>query len=382
MASIHHRPDRKLPWRVIWREPGTGKQTSKSFATNADAKAHKATVEVELGTGEYVPTEAGAVTIATWAEYCTAEVWTVRPSTVARNAQTLKSMILPAFGHMRLDSVAHADVQAWVKQLEREGYAPATVRKAWATLSKLYGTALAGTPRVRNNPCNGIVLPELPHHAARFLTVDQVHTLADAIGPRYRALVYTGAMAGLRAGELFGLRWGNVDLDAGHLDVVEAVKEFDGGHEIGAPKTKRSRRRIPVSGFLAAELADHRRRMFAEGTDTGPDAFVFTAPDGGHIRATNFRARMWKRATVAAGLDGLVLHELRHTAVALWIATGVCSPNQVAARAGHSSVSVVLDRYGHLYPADSARVDAALDAMFARTDTATIHNIADARDAR
>ena len=78
---------------------------------------------------------------------------------------------------------------------------------------------------------------------------------------------------------------------------------------------------------------------------------------------TALRGRVWRPATVAAGLDGLKVHELRHTAVALWIAAGA-SPKEVAARAGHTSVKTVLDVYGGLYPeADTALRD-RLDAMF------------------
>ena len=67
--------------------------------------------------------------------------------------------------------------------------------------------------------------------------------------------------------------------------------------------------------------------------------------------------RVWRPATRAAGLEGLRIHDLRHTAVALWIAAGA-GPKDVAARAGHTSVSFTLDRYGHLYPeADRALRD-------------------------
>ena len=76
---------------------------------------------------------------------------------------------------------------------------------------------------------------------------------------------------------------------------------------------------------------------------------VFTAPKGGLLRVIAFRARIWRPATRTAGLDGLRIHDLRHTAVALWIAAGA-NPKEVAARAGHTSVSFTLDRYGHLYP--------------------------------
>ena len=88
-----------------------------------------------------------------------------------------------------------------------------------------------------------------------------------------------------------------------------------------------------------------------------PEGFAVTAPQGGPLRVTAFRARVWRSATRAAGLDGLRLHDLGHTAVALWIAAGA-NPKEVAARAGHASVSFTLDRHGHLYPeADTALRD-------------------------
>jgi integrase len=92
-------------------------------------------------------------------------------------------------------------------------------------------------------------------------------------------------------------------------------------------------------------------------------AYVFTAPAGGPLRATGFRGRVWRPTTVVAGLDGLKVHELRHTAVALWIAAGA-SPKEVAARAGHTSV-FTLDRYGGLFEGHDWELRDRLDAMFA-----------------
>jgi integrase len=76
-----------------------------------------------------------------------------------------------------------------------------------------------------------------------------------------------------------------------------------------------------------------------------------------------FRARIWRPATRTAGLDGLRIHDLRHTAVALWIAAGA-NPKEVAARAGHTSVSFTLDRYGHLYPESDAALRDRLDVIY------------------
>ena len=90
---------------------------------------------------------------------------------------------------------------------------------------------------------------------------------------------------------------------------------------------------------------------------------MFTAPEGGPLRVRGFRARMWQPATRAAGLEGLRIHDLRHTAVALWIAAGA-NPKEVSARAGHASVSFTLDRYGHLYPEAETALRDRLDLLY------------------
>jgi integrase len=93
------------------------------------------------------------------------------------------------------------------------------------------------------------------------------------------------------------------------------------------------------------------------------EAFVFTAPEGGRLRVNAFRARTWRQAVLAAGLDGLRIHDLRHTAVALWIAAGA-NPKEVSVRAGHASVSFTLDRYGHLYPEADTALRNRLDDLY------------------
>jgi Phage integrase family len=98
----------------------------------------------------------------------------------------------------------------------------------------------------------------------------------------------------------------------------------------------------------------------------GPaDAHVFTAEKGGVLRTSNFRIKVWLPAVRAAGLAPLRPHDLRHTAVALWIAAGA-NPTEVSVRAGHTSVSFTLDRYGHLFPGHDAELRDRLDAMHAQ----------------
>ncbi len=109
--------------------------------------------------------------------------------------------------------------------------------------------------------------------------------------------------------------------------------------------------------MAADPLAEHLRTY-----DRQPDDLVFTAPGGGPVQLNVWRQRFWAPAVRDAGLAHLRPHDLRHTAVALWMAAGA-NPKEVAARAGHTSVSFTLDRYGHLLPGSEQRLNDALDAL-------------------
>ncbi len=115
---------------------------------------------------------------------------------------------------------------------------------------------------------------------------------------------------------------------------------------------------MPIPRFVAEELTTH----LTEFADAAPEALVFPGADGGALRSNAWRARHWRPAVRAAGLEPLRPHDLRHTAVSLWIAAGA-SPKQIATWAGHTSVSVVLDRYGHLFPGHEEAVLARLENL-------------------
>jgi integrase len=265
----------------------------------------------------------------------------------------LRRYALPHFGDLALVAISQRDVRAWVAELSTFGLAPATVQKAYQLLGKVMGAAVdAGM--VMQTPCRRVPLPKVEREEMRFLAPAEIARLADVIDPRYRALVLFAAYGGLRIGELAGLRRGRVDLLRGTVQVAEIVTEVGGVLRFGPPKTRASRRTVGLPRAVVDELAAHMARA---GGPTDPDAFIFTAPQGGPLRVIAFRARVWRPATRKADLDGLRIHDLRHTAVALWIAAGA-GPKEVATRAGHTSVSFMLDRYGHLYPeADTALRD-------------------------
>jgi integrase len=244
-----------------------------------------------------------------------------------------------------------------VADLSTRSLAPATILKAYQLFGKVMAAAVdAGY--LAQTPCRNVPLPTVEREEMRFLTPIEIVTLAETIRPIYRALVFTGAYGGLRIGELAGLRRRRIDLLRGMVEVAEIITEVSGRLHIGPPKTRASRRTIGLPRFVVRELEAH----LAGNTD--PDSYVFTAPQGGPLRIIAFRNRVWRPATNAAGLEGLRIHDLRHTAVALWIAAGA-SPKEVATRAGHTSVSFTLDRYGHLYPEADTLLRDRLDALHA-----------------
>lgn len=366
MASIEKRDtSRGIRYDVRYRDPA-GKQRKRSFKKLDDARKFDRTVEADVLRGEWTDPRDARVTFGDWWERWWATTVNLRPSTRARDQGYARRHVLPRFGPIPLGEIDHTMVATWVADLAASGLAPATTVKTAQILGKTLRGAV-DADMIRTNPAARVKLPRIERQEMLFLTPAQVAALADAIDPRYRAFVLTGAYCGLRLGELAGLRPNRIDLLRRRIEVAEILVEVSGRHHLGPPKTRAGRRSVPVPKVVAEALQAH--------LDSFARATVFPAPDGGLLRASTFRARIWTPACVATGLgaltkgdrgrghyNGLRIHDLRHTAVALWIDAGA-SPNEIARRAGHSSIVTVLDRYGHLLPSHEDAVTDALDVM-------------------
>jgi len=168
------------------------------------------------------------------------------------------------------------------------------------------------------NPCTVKGAGQERTPEMRFATVVQVAALADAISPRYRALVLVAAYGGLRWGELVGLKVKRVDLLHGRVSVAEQVAEVNGRLIPGPPKTEAGRRTVTLPALAAVALAEH----LGEFAEPGPGGLGVPGPEGGYLRRSNFRRRWWLPATRAAGVEGLRFHHLRHSAPTLALAAG------------------------------------------------------------
>ena len=196
----------------------------------------------------------------------------------------------------------------------------------------------------------------------RFLTVDELHRLADCaaqypipeVGQQYRALVLVMGMCGLRWGEAAALRVKRVDLLRRRLVVAESVTEVGGRLVWGTPKSHQSRS-VPIPRSLVD--------LLAEVTSTRQlDDLVFTTWRGHPLRSKNFRRDIFDNAANDAGLEGLTSHELRHTAASLAVSAGA-NVKAVQKMLGHASAAMTLDVYAGLFGDDLDGVAERMDLL-------------------
>jgi integrase len=277
-------------------------------------------------------------------------------------------------------------VQRYVNRLAADpAISPSLVRSIYATLraSTSYGVRMN---LVRVNPCSKIDLPRPRRSEMLFLTAGEVRSLAEAIDPFYRVLVYFAAYTGLRAGELLALRRKDVDLLRGVVHVRRALKDVSGHLEFG-PTKNRAERTVTLPRFLREMLAEHLSDSLPGGS--GPESLVFPSRTGKPLRHNAFRQRHFKPAIVGdpergvppalpAEKAGLRFHDLRHTAASLSVAAGA-NVKQVSTRLGHSSVVITLDRYTHLFPDGEEALAEQLDATFAAAANAPATNVVELR---
>lgn len=355
MAFVEKRgPNR---WRARYRGPDH-RERSKTFARRADAERWLHQVEAEKARGAWIDPRLGRKAFGDWAREWFEGAAHLRPSSRARVESDLRVYLLPRFGARALATITPVEVRSFVADLSAAGLSPASVRKAYNVLSPMMRAAVeAGL--IGRSPCLGVRLPAAQAREMRFLHPEEVSRLAGAVPDRYRALVALGAYGGLRFGELAGLRVRDVDFLRSRLTVAEAIVEVGGRLYRGRTKTG-PRRMVTLPRFLTEALAAHLAAF-----PPGPEGLVFTAPEGGPLRRSAFRPRVWLPATRGAGLEGLRVHDLRHTAAALAIEAGA-HPKAIAERLGHASITTTLNTYGHLFPAIDEELAGRLDEMARR----------------
>ena len=278
---------------------------------------------------------------------------TVRPRTFVSYSQTVRLHLRPTLGRAPLSKLSPQQVQALLNSKLTSGLSPRSVGIIHAVLRRALNQAVKWD-LVPRNVATLVQPPRAPRAEITPLTPDQARVFLDAVrGDRLEALYSVGLALGLRQGEVLGLAWTDVDLEAGTLRVAHALQRVNGRLELVEPKSRSSRRTIPMPATVARALRVHRSRQLEERLAAGPrwreSDLVFTTSTGTPIDSRNV-TRRFQAALERAGLPQLRFHDLRHTAASLMLAQGI-APRVVMETLGHSQISLTMNTYSHVVPA-------------------------------
>jgi integrase len=279
--------------------------------------------------------------------------------------------VLPEIGHRRVSEITRNDLQDIVDSLLAEGVSASTIAGTMLPMRAIYRRAVS-RGEVAINPTTGLEIPAARGGRDRIAPPDECARLLAALPQSDRVLWATAMYGGLRRGELMALRIEDVDLGAGLIHVRRGWDVVAG--EI-ATKSGRDRR-VPIAAVLRDYLDEHLLRLdWQEGLVFGATAsspFTLTRTARRAVKAWEVEnKRRVKRAEDPQGVELLrpiTLHECRHTFASLMIAAGV-NAKALSAYMGHSTISITLDRYGHLMPGNEAEAAGLLDAYLERADT-------------
>lgn len=275
----------------------------------------------------------------------------VRPSTAVGYRRTVEQRIIPVIGHVPLQRLRPEHVNALLRE-HAKTLAPQSVHHIRAILRTALNRAVRWN-LITRNPAALADPPRVEQYEAAFLTVPQARAFLEAAkGERLEALYTVALSLGLRQGEALGLRWSDVDLEGRTLQVRKAMQRIPGqGYQFVEPKTKLSRRLLPLPESVVRALRAHRTRQIAERLATGAEwqdhDLVFSTavgrPLAGSTVVTGSFRRICQRASAPAGLR---YHDLRHSCASLLLAQGIPA-RTVMEFLGHSTLAMTT-RYQHV----------------------------------
>lgn len=282
-----------------------------------------------------------------------------KPGTARGYERDLNKHVIPELGSKRLSRLQRPELQRWADGLSAQERAPSTVRNIVAALRALIAF---GEVRgwVHLNPCNGLRLPTGENARDRIAAPSEAATLIAAMQPKDRTALGFAVYAGLRLGELLALDVAAVDIEGGWIYVHRSWDRE--GKQFVATKSRKPRK-VPIIDKLGVLLADHF--VLLNHPSTGlifPSANNPEWPtDPGILRRRTYKR--WKDA----GLKPLGFHEGRHTFASIGIAAGL-NAKTLSTYLGHATITITLDRYGHLMPGSEVEARAMLDAYLDRPE--------------
>jgi integrase len=296
--------------------------------------------------------EAGTLTLGRYLDKWLSGIKdTVRQRSWERYEQLVRVHIKPALGSLKLKDLTRAHVKNLYGEKLDAGSSPRTVQYIHTTMHKALKDAMIDG-LIPKNVSAHIRLPKPRKKEINPLNPEQAKTFLEAArGDRYEALYVLAVHCGLRQGELLGLKWSDVDLDGGVLQVRRTMSEARSGRIEEQPKNGKGRR-IDLTRSVSEALRRHQERQREEikGTEDYQDfGLIFASTVGTPTNSKNLYWRSYKPTLERAGLPDISFHELRHTCATIRFMRGQ-HPKRVQELLGHASIVQTMDTYSHVIP--------------------------------
>ncbi|MFF8309567.1 tyrosine-type recombinase/integrase [Streptomyces lydicus] len=324
-------------WTASYLGPdGQEFRAPQTFETKKGAEVWLSQVEADLTRGNWQDPDAGAVNFKGYALQWVEERG-LSATTDELYRRLLRLHILPTFEGLDLDQITAPRVRTWrTERLSTTG-AATTVAKSYRLLKAILETAV-DDELIRRNPCRIRGAGKEASAERQIATVDQVDALADALGPRWRLMVFLGAYGPLRPEEQAELRRKDVDLNTMTIRVRQAAPELTTGRRVvGDTKSEAGKRYVVLPAFLHKDLRRHLD-WYAE---KDGDGLLFVGEKGAPFRRSSF-GRKWRRARAAVGMpQDFRFYDLRHTGHTLATRSGATLKDTMV-RAGQTSERAAL----------------------------------------
>lgn len=359
-GSVHFVKDKRL-WRASVSLPKIG-GGRKRKAVYGKTKAH-ALDELRklIAKGAAVPTGGGQLNVTSIiTRYLERGTVDLRPLTRASYRTVAETHVIPRIGSLLASRMTPELIRGVSDDMATAGLSASKRCHALTVIRRAFDLAMSEGV-ISANPAIGVKRPKIEQPEISPLSLQQVGVLRDAVAGHKQAALFLMAIgSGLRQGELFALRWDDIDLHRGTVVVRRTVAELDGEFIEGPPKTKAGRRTVTLPAFVVESLVDHRRRLMADGL--AGSGLVFPSRNGTFLRRQNVN-RALRTILKRAGLPvSFRFHDQRHTSATLLLADGE-NAKVVQERLGHSRISVTLDTYAHVLPGMQERAAGRFDLL-------------------